>query len=302
MSETSATLKHTLTLAAGAVCISFAPVFVKLAYAEGVGPTSIATWRLAIGGLVFIGLALALGGSAAVSARLGWTLFAGLVFACDIFVWHKSIIYVGAGMATILGNMQVFPTSILGRMLYKEKLSTVFKISVPLALAGVALLTGVGSDIEFSSRYLWGVALGLMTAVFYSTYLISLKNSSRDKHGAQRRMSQRETMTLLGWVSLTSAVLLSGAGAVEGESALPQSALAWTYLIALALVAQVAGWLLIYKSLAQLPASRSALILLLQPTFATIWGALLFDERLGLLQLFGAAITLAAIYLGAARR
>ncbi|HSH00259.1 MAG TPA: DMT family transporter [candidate division Zixibacteria bacterium] len=302
MSQPDHTLKHTLTLAAGAICISFAPIFLKFALAEGMGPTNSAFWRLLIGGLVFLGLALALGGSLKVTARLTWGLIAGMVFACDLFVWHKSVAYIGAGMATILGNMQVFPTSILGRYLYKEKLSTVFKIAVPLAVVGVILLTGVGSDIEFTPRYLWGVALGLMTAVFYAGYIISLKNSSRDKQGAVRKMSQRETMTLLGWISLTSAALLAGATAIEGQTFVPTTPQAWAHLAAVALVAQVAGWLLIYKSLSHLPASRSALILLLQPTFATIWGAIFFDETLGLLQLFGAALTLSAIYLGGARR
>ena len=300
MNQTDHTLRHTLTLAAGAVCISFAPIFLKFALAEGMGPTNSAFWRLFIGGLVFLGLALALGGSLKVSARLGWGLAAGVVFACDIFVWHKSVAYIGAGLATILGNMQVFPTSILGRYLYKEQLSTVFKIAVPLAVVGVVLLTGVGSDIEFTPRYLWGVALGLMTAVFYAAYIISLKNSSRDKQGAVRQMKPREMMTLLGWIALTSAALLAIAGTLEGEPILPTTTRALEYL--LALIAQVAGWLLIYKSLSHLPASRSALILLLQPTFATVWGAIFFDETLGMLQLFGAALTLSAIYLGGARR
>ncbi|MFQ5606582.1 MAG: EamA family transporter, partial [Candidatus Zixiibacteriota bacterium] len=70
----------------------------------------------------------------------------------------------------------------------------------------------------------------------------------------------------------------------------------------LGLIAQVLGWLAIYTSLSKLPASRAALILLLQPTFASIWGALIFDETLTLLQLTGAALTLLAIYLGGARK
>lgn len=316
------TSKYTLMLAAGAICISFAPVFVKLLLNEGMGPTVIGQWRLIFGGLIFFLLVISLGGSVKISgASVKWALIAGTLFAADIFVWHKSILYVGAGMATILGNMQVFGVSLMGRILYQERLSKVFKLAVPLALVGVALLTGVGSEIEFSGRYALGVFFGLSTAVFYTFYLISLKSSARvileqtepqENHLSEGHLSEGHLSegrrrllgiaTLLGWVSLSSALLLSGAAALEGEALLAPTPLAWGYSLALAGVAQVLGWLLIYRSLAELPASRSGLILLLQPTFATLWGALFFAETLTMLQLCGATLTLGAIYLGGARK
>ncbi|MCH9031263.1 MAG: EamA family transporter, partial [candidate division Zixibacteria bacterium] len=88
---------------------------------------------------------------------------------------------------------------------------------------------------------------------------------------------------------------------LEGESILPSSFGALGLVYSLALVAQVGGWLAIYVSLTKLPASLSALTLLLQPTFATLWGAVFFAEAMTDLQFFGGAITLAAIYLGASR-
>ncbi len=271
------------------------------------GPTPIALWRLLFGGVMFLALSVSFGGSLRLQAGVGrWALIAGALFAIDLFVWHKSILLVGAGMATILGNTQVFATSLLGRALFKERLSALFKIAAPLGIVGVILLTGVGSDIAFTSSYLLGVTLGLSTAVVYALYLISLKSSSqtpaKQNRSAENANPLTETMTLLGWISLLSAALLFVAGAVEGEASQPPNGLSWLYSAALALIAQVAGWLLIYNSLAKLPASRSALILLLQPTFATIWGALLFSESMTLLQLAGATLTLTAIYLGGTRK
>lgn len=301
-----ATAKPALLLALGAVFISFAPVFVKLLLQEGMGPTPIAVWRLLFGGVMFLALSLALGGSLKLPPGAGrWTLIAGVMFALDLFVWHKSILLVGAGMATILGNMQVFATSLLGRALFKERLSSLFKMAAPLGIAGVVLLTGVGSDIALTPAYLLGVTLGLLTAILYALYLIALKSSARATTKREERTGNANkltgTMTLLGWISILSAGLLMVAGLIEGQALLPPNGPSWLYSAGLALIAQVAGWLLIYNSLARLPASRSALILLLQPTFATVWGALLFSEAMTPLQLAGAALTLGAIYLGGAR-
>ena len=296
------TLKYTLLLALGALLISFAPVFVKLLAAEGMAPTPIGAWRLIFGGTLLLALALAFRKSLALSKRRWmWAALLGVIFAADLFVWHKSVIIIGAGMATILGNMQVFFTSALGSILYKEKLTTLFKIAVPLALAGVALLTGIGSELEFSARYLSGVGFGLATAVIYAIYLIALKGSSHDARLSPEE-KQASPLALLGWMSLVSAGLLTGAGKLEGVALAPMTQLGWVYSFSLALIAQVLGWLAIYHSLSKLPASRAALILLLQPTFASIWGAILFHETLTLLQLGGAALTLFAIYLGSARR
>ncbi|MCK4373360.1 MAG: EamA family transporter, partial [candidate division Zixibacteria bacterium] len=58
----------------------------------------------------------------------------------------------------------------------------------------------------------------------------------------------------------------------------------------------------ITTSLPHLNASRSGLVLLLQPLLATVWGWLFFAEHLTPLQLVGGTITLSAIYLGSARR
>ncbi len=75
----------------------------------------------------------------------------------------------------------------------------------------------------------------------------------------------------------------------------------WLSLFALGLVAQALGWRSISSSLPKLEVSHAALILLLQSVLATIWGMLLFQEYLTLVQIAGAVITLAAIYFGSIR-
>ncbi len=72
----------------------------------------------------------------------------------------------------------------------------------------------------------------------------------------------------------------------------------WVWLALLAFIAQVVGWLLISRNLMKVPVSRAGLILITQPLVSTFAGALLFNERLGVLQMIGAVIVFAALYLG----
>ncbi|NNF16073.1 MAG: EamA family transporter, partial [Gammaproteobacteria bacterium] len=90
-----------LRLVAGAAAISFSGVFVKLV---DVGPTASAFWRTLIGG-GFLCLWLLPRGRRVWTngpARK-WLIAAGFVFAIDLFVWHKAILYLGVGLATLLG-------------------------------------------------------------------------------------------------------------------------------------------------------------------------------------------------------
>jgi drug/metabolite transporter (DMT)-like permease len=65
--------------------------------------------------------------------------------------------------------------------------------------------------------------------------------------------------------------------------------------VLLAIGSQVIGWLLIGTALPKLSVVETSVLLLGQPVFTVIWGVLLFDERLSVLQWAGSAIVLAGV-------
>ena len=101
-------------VALGASFISTAAVFVKYLSAAGVGETAIGAWRALLAAAVLFPLA-ALWGAPAWPGWRVWrvAVLAGLFFAIDLFVWHRSIVIIGAGVATILANTQIFWTTLL---------------------------------------------------------------------------------------------------------------------------------------------------------------------------------------------
>ena len=285
-------------LAFGALCISFAAVFVTLLRAGRLGPGAIAFWRTFFGaGILFVWAALA-------GHRLGlpwalkrWTILAGVLFAGDLFVWHRSVLLVGVGMSTIFANTQVFGTAVLSYFIFRERLTLGFFAAAAGAILGLILLIGVGSDIAFTAPYLRGVLLGLLTAVFYAHYIVTIKIAG------QREGPPPSFITLMAWVSSAAAFFLLIASLLyERHEFFPPDWTSVGILVLLALVAQALGWWAISQALPRLDAHRSGLALLLQPVLAAVWGALFFAERLTPLQTLGAAITLLGIYLGTVRR
>jgi len=280
----------------GALCISFAAIFVKLLGREIMGPTAIAFWRMFFGALILFAWAIFKKDRLVLKWQvLKWLALAGFLFFLDLYFWHRSILYAGAGMATILANTQVFATAVLSFFIFKEKLTLKFFSAAVSAIIGVVLLIGVGSDFELTQLYLRGVFYGLLTGLFYANYLVTIKH-------AGHKMASMDFIVLMAWTSLFSSVFLGVTGVVEGETMLPPSFYAVLILFALALVAQALGWWAISTSLSKIEGSQSGLILLLQPVLATVWGVIFFGEYLTLIQLIGGLVTLTAIYIGSVRR
>lgn len=281
-----------LRLLSGATLISFAPVFVRLV---DVPPTTSAYYRTLLGGLMLILLVKARGGRLLSGrAALAALAAAGLFFALDLWAWHRSIWYVGPGLATLLANFQVFGLALAGLLLYRERPRPALWVAIPMALVGLAMI--VGFDWSALGRdYRWGIVYGLVTALAYAGYLLCLRSARMRARGVTPAGD-------LAVASLVCAALLWLAAAAEPVSLAIPTLADGALLVAYALVAQVLGWVLISGSLGRVPAATVGLLLLLQPTLAFVWDVLFFDRSFGLREGAGASLALVAIYLGSRPR
>ena len=161
----------------GTVCISFAPIFIKL---TEVPPDSAGFYRMLFAGLSLSVLMLLRGENLKMARRSRFLLcFAGVFLAVDFMCWHLSIALVGPGLSTLLANFQVFFTALFSWIILTQKISKVFMLAVGLALCGLFFITGVDWQ-GLEPGYKLGIYLGLLTAVLYSGYILCLKASLND--------------------------------------------------------------------------------------------------------------------------
>lgn len=278
-----------LRLAMGAILLSFAPVLVKLAH---VGPTPAAFYRMAIGGAVLAAwVVLTKRSWWAGRTHLWMALLAGAFLAMDLAVWHRSINLIGPGLATILANLQVFVLAGFGAFVLRERVTFRLLAAIGVAIGGLYLAFGMRWN-ALGSGYQLGVGLGVLTAVCYASYLLSLRT-------ARARGPTVDAVVTVATLSLVSAVLLAGSVAVEGETFRVPGAIDAAVLVAYAIVPQVVGWVLVATGLPLVPASRAGLVLLLQPSLSFVWDVLLFHRPTSALEAAGVAVTLGGIYMGA---
>ena len=223
--------------------------------------------------------------------RAAW--LAGVFFAADLILWHYSIEYVGAGLATVLGNTQVVIVGLLAWAFFHERPSRNSLLAIPVAMSGIILISGVLENGAYGSDPKRGAIYGVLTGIAYSGFLLAMRRGS----GEGGRVAGP-----LYDATLASAVCIVPIGLVIGDLDFTPSLEATAWLIALALSSQVVGWLLITVSLGRLPTALTSVLLTLQPLLAVLFAALLIDERPSTLQLVGAAAILAGLLIASLGR
>jgi drug/metabolite transporter (DMT)-like permease len=278
--------------ALGAMAIAFSGILVRLA---DVSPATAATFRClyALPPLALLAWweRRRFGARPLRQRQLAW--LAGVFFAADLVFWHNSIAYVGAGLATVLGNMQVVLVAFLAWMFLREPVGLRLVGAIAVVIAGVVLISGVLEEGAFGSNPTLGVVFGALTSLAYAGFILVLRQGNRDV---------RRPAGPLFDATAVAVVASALAGLALDELNLAPGWRSTGWLVVLALSAQVAGWLLISVSLPRLPAALTSVILMLQPVASVGLAILILGEAPSALQLAGVALVLAGVLIATARR
>ena len=270
-------------LLAGAAAIGASALFVKVSEA---GPVATAFWRVALA-LPVLWAWSVIGqrghhlASFVADRRL--MIAAGLFFAGDLAVWHWSIVLTSVANATLLANLAPIFVALAVWWLFGRRPSAMFVTGLVAAIAGVSVL--IGGDFHAGGRAVLGDFLGVVTAMFYAAYQLTVT----------RLRSRAATAGIMAWSGLVTAVVLLPVALASGEQILPYTMTGWVKLAGLALISQVAGQSLIAYAMAHLPATFSSVGLLAQPVIAAAlaWG--LLGEALGWIEIAGGIVVLIGI-------
>ncbi len=269
----------------GAVTIAFSSILVRLSHAS---PSTAAIFRCAYA-LPVLGLLAWLE-----ARRLGprggrdrWIAVAsGFFFAADLLLWHNAIKYVGAGLATVLANIQIVLVPLVAWMVLAERPGRRVLAALPIALVGVLLISGALEHGAYGRDPTRGTIFGLGAGIAYVGFLLLLRRGGADV---------RRVVAPLFEATATAMVLCVIAGLIIGDAQLVPAWPGAGWLILLALSSQVLGWLLIMFSLPRLPAAMMSLTLAITPVGTIALAALILGESPSSLQLLGVVIVLVAL-------
>ena len=277
-----------VVLLLGAAAISLAPIFVRL---SELGPSATAFYRMFLA-MPVLWLWMQQDktndtvhrqpNSLGDFARLA---LAGLFFAGDLSFWHWSIKLTSIANSTLLANFAPIFVTLGGFFLFGERFSRTFLIGMTCAMAGVAFL--LGDSFAFKPDHLLGDAYGLVAAMFYAAYLMSVA----------RLRAEFSTASVMTWSGLVTCAVLVPVTLISGDSFFAPTLFGWAMLIGLALISHAGGQSMIAYALAHLPAALGSVGLLLQPALSAILAWFIFGENLSLLQMSGGLVVIIGIYI-----
>lgn len=281
---TRARLLPYLALAAGVLCISFTAIFTK--WAAMPGPVA-AAWRMLVATIV---LAIPFSREARrwtdrERAGVKWGVMGGLWFAINLGLLNSALMLTSAANATLLDNTAPIWVGLGALLLFKEKLGLRYWIGLALALAGAAVVTGFNPSAGF--RLQPGDALAFVGALFYAGYLLNTQRARRN-------------LSALSYVWLICATATVALFTISFVMRLPLTGYplqSWLSIVAVGVISQVGGWLLITYALGYLPASAAVIVLLAQPVVTGLLAVPLLGEALSIRQVVGGALALSGIYL-----
>lgn len=223
----------------------------------------------------------------------GFAAAAGVFFAADLVLWHRAIEEVGAGLATVLGNIQVVLVGPIAWLVLRERPHGRALAAMPVALAGVVLISGALGSHAYGRNAAAGAVYGVLTGFAYAGFLLTLREGARDLRRAAGPLLDATAVAAAGCAAI-------GAAVGDLDASPPWRATA--YLVVLALSSQVLGWLLISITLPRLPAALTSVLLTIQPVLSVLFAAAIFGEAPSAIQIGGVVLVLAGLLVATTRR
>ena len=279
-------IKGSLSILSGAFLISFSPVFVNLVSIE---PTVSGFYRMLFGSIALFIIYLIKNNENPLRKNISKFIVLGaILFSLDLWFWHRSVIYVGPGLSTLLANFQILILPFLALIFFNQKTQRIQIFSIFLGLLGLFLITGQSWDIV-GNNYKLGVLFGLLTAISYAGYIISMKRIDHDA-----AVNSDPIFNLL-FVSLISAGLLFLFSIIEQVPLEIKSSSELIWMICYGLFSHVIGWFFILNGLQKISAVTAGIILLTQPILSYVWDFIIFKKVILPIEYFGIVSVLLAM-------
>lgn len=244
-------------------------------------------------------------------------LGAGVFLGIDFIAWSYSAYLVGAGVSSVLLNLQIIILPVLAMIFDKYPVQRRFWVLVPIMLVGIVLTGGVfeaTAPDEISHAYgipiaVLGTVLGSTSGVCYGLYLYASRKSGRLNPGRYIQPLVLVCGAQAGVAAIFMVFSQRGLdlthGVLNADGTLPPQPIAdfgapiggyeWAIMVVLAITAQALVWTLIQYGSVHLDPTITAGLLLLSPIFTVFTAAALLDEIPSLPQVIGVIIVLGAV-------
>jgi drug/metabolite transporter (DMT)-like permease len=213
--------------------------------------------------------------------RGGWSagVGLGLLLALGYALQTAGLERTTVSSAGFITGLYVVFTPLLGLLLFRTRIGRLVWLGVVLAVAGLAMLSGVGAGDPV------GDLLVLLGSAAYSLQIVLMERYA-PRYDAVA-FTQAEMLAAFAGFALVAVAL--------GQVEVPEGWTVWGALLVTGIFASALGFLVQTWAQRRLSASRTALAFAMEPVWAGLFGFWLAGDRLGVLGWGGCVVIMAGI-------
>lgn len=202
----------------------------------------------------------------------------GLLYGVAQMLQTTGLTTTAASVSGFVTGTYVVATPIFAALLLRHRIGATTWGAVALAMVGLGVLTLSGFSIGY------GEALTFVSALLYALHIVGL--------GAWSNALEAMGMTIIQLAVITVVCFVA---TIPDGVVLPSTTGDWAAVLYMALVAGALTMAGQTWAQAHLPPTRTAIIMSMEPVFATFFAVLLGGESLTIRMLIGGALVLAAM-------
>ncbi len=271
-----------ITVLAGATLLGSLGAWGRAIYRYEGNPVVVVTWRALIGALALAGL-LAILRPQHLRIRPGdlpfFALYGFVGVTMNFWAYFSAVKFTTLAVAiTLLYTYPAFVV-LLSALFLRERPTSTKAVAVVVTLLGSALVAQV-HQADWLQLNLRGILFGLLSGLSMATYSIFGK----------RALSRYAPWTVVLYAFGAGGLFLAGLSGLRLLQAIRYPAVAWLWILGLALIPSLGGYALYTFGLRDLQASQASIIATWEVVTAAFLGWLLFGEHLAAVQYLGAAL------------
>jgi len=212
----------------------------------------------------------------------------GLAMAAYQVCYFRAVTLVGVAAAALLAICSApLLIAVLAAALLGERLTSLVRLSLGMAVAGTALLVvGPRGLDQVTGHFGLGALLALGAGVSYAVYAVAAKG-----------LLARVTPLAVAAITFALAAVFLAPALLGEEALLHTLSAGWPLFLYLGVGPTAVAYALFTAGLTRVPATAAGIVSLLEPLTATTLGLVVFGERLGAVGAAGALLLLLALAL-----
>lgn len=279
-------------------------LFLRVA-SPAVGPLAVAAFRVTGGALMLLPLVLISREGPALRQHAPALLGAALLSCILPFVGlGQAARHLPSGLLSILNATTPMWGALVGWLWAREKLSGLRAVGLATGFVGVALLAADGHQFSAAGAP-WAAVLALGSTLMYA---FAVHYNKRFLSNLSPLTNCAGTLTMASVVLIAPALWVGPPAAPVAAPAAPAGLVtasvwrsvpheAWLALLALTLLCTGVAYLIFYRLIDRVGASRALTVTFLIPVFGMLWGALFMNEHITVMMLGSTGLILLGTWL-----